>query len=141
MKIALELMDPAGGDFEHMFKDENKLIGTNGKPVEAKHSKWSQVFYTIINWKSYKERFEKRKRDRQREMSLKRKTMTMQEALRTEEYARQRLSGGRGERSERHLSAKYAEIQEGMVKIKQETQQDLQRFNALKKQVRYKSPE
>ena len=82
MKIALELMDPTGNEHEHMFKDENRLIGTNGKPVDIKHSKWSQVFYTIINWRMYKEKFEKRKRDRQRELSIKRKNMTMQEALR-----------------------------------------------------------
>ena len=41
MEIALEMMDPDGGEFEHMFKDENKLIGTNGKPIDVKHSKWS----------------------------------------------------------------------------------------------------
>lgn len=82
MKMALELMDPAGGDFEHMFKDENKLIGINGKPITVKNSKWSQVFYTIINWKDYRDKFEKRKEDRKREMSFKRKTKTMQETLR-----------------------------------------------------------
>ena len=121
MEIALEMMNPDGGEFEHMFKDENKLIGTNGKPVDVKHSKWSQVFYTIINWKAYKDKFEKRKRDRQREMNLKRKTNNLQEAYRNEEQARQRMSIKYGDQNEKYLSAKYAQIQEGIVKIKQDT--------------------
>jgi hypothetical protein len=66
------------------------------------------VFYTIINWKTYKDKFEKRKRERQREMNLKRKTNNQQESYRKEELARLRNAGKNGDQNEKFLSAKYA---------------------------------
>ena len=55
-------------------------------------------------------------------MNLKRKTNNQQESYRKEELARLRNAGKNGDQNEKFLSAKYAQIQEGIVKIKQDTQ-------------------
>lgn len=57
MTIALEMMDPIGGDFEHMFKNENQLTGINEDPAEAADSKWQKVFHAVTNWSKYKDKF------------------------------------------------------------------------------------
>lgn len=71
MNIVLQMMDPVGGEFDHMFKNENQLDGIGGKnDDETKNSKWSKVFHAIVNWAKYKEKFVERKKRRQREVKF-----------------------------------------------------------------------
>jgi hypothetical protein len=75
------MMDPEEGDLhQHMFTNENKLVGIDGKPIDDsnKNSKWSHVFYSITrNWPKFKDKIEKRKIERvEEEMNMSRKKIT-----------------------------------------------------------------
>ena len=58
-------MDPLGGEIDHMFTAENKLIGNDGKAIDQNTpSKWSHILFAVNNWPKFQERFNKLKQER-----------------------------------------------------------------------------